>query len=79
MFRLWIDRLQVCGLFLYNYAWLYPVSTVLWFTKALTDSLYKLSTQSLPSIIHYDFSNLTGVFGVLYPQSTEPITTTTLI
>ena len=78
MFKLWNSWLKVCVLVLHNYRHLYSSSTINQRINILVGSLYKLSTQSLPKVFHYDFSKLTGVFSGLYSQSTEPITTTTL-
>jgi hypothetical protein len=79
MFSLWKVWLQAWVLVWYNCGWLYSVSTATYHLKSLVFGLYKFCTTNLPNLVHYVFSIITEVSGGLYPQSTEPITTTTLI
>lgn len=78
MFSLWFKCAQTLGLGLYNSGELCPVSTETGSLKTLGSYLYKLSPSVVLHRIHGNIHKTTGVLTYLYPQSTEPITTTTL-
>lgn len=79
MFSLWTAWVQRQVLDLYNYEGLCPVSTETSSQFRKAGVLYHQNTPVLPGLVHDLFNGLTGKGLGLYPQSTEPITTTTLI
>lgn len=78
MFNLWKAWVERLFLGLYNYTGLCPVSTETSSRLFSPGFLYQESTQVLLEPIHHFFSEITDKILCLYPQSTEPITTTTL-
>lgn len=78
MFSLCKTWAQRCGEVLYNLASLSTKSTNYSPFLSLAGYLYKQCTQNLHQLVHSFYSVLTGVMAGFYPQSTEPITTTTL-
>ena len=78
MFSLWKIWVKVCVKSLYNSTYLSAVSTGLKVLVTNCVALYQYFTQPLHQLIRSFYSDFTGVFIALYPQSTEPITTTTI-